>query len=113
VIDEAASGDPGAAKRRLDILRGIPKLRFEREIELLARRYMEKLNFPRHAEFDAIHLAFAVYYKLDYLLTWNCTHLANEFLQRRLVILNNQFSIKTPYLVTPEDLIYSESEGQS
>lgn len=93
VVGESGRGDPYAAKKRLAFLQKIPRLRFEEE-----------------AEIDALHLAFSVYYSMDYLLTWNCTHLANEFFQRRLVALNNTMSLKTPLIVTPETLVLSEEE---
>lgn len=48
--------------------------------------------------------------KMDYLLTWNCTHLANEFFQRRLVRSNQEISLKTPFIVTPEALLAIEQE---
>ncbi|MHC9542702.1 MAG: type II toxin-antitoxin system VapC family toxin [Vulcanimicrobiota bacterium] len=113
VVSESGRGDPYAAKKRLAFLQKIPRLRFEEEIEILAKHYAEKLNFPPKAEIDALHLAFSVYYSMDYLLTWNCTHLANEFFQRRLVALNNTMSLKTPLIVTPETLVLSEEEDIS
>jgi hypothetical protein len=42
---------------------------------------------------------------MDYLLTWNCRHLANEVLQRRLIKLNEKHRFSTPLIVTPEELI--------
>ena len=52
-----------------------------------------------------------VHYQMDYLLTWNCRHLAHEVLQRRLVKLNESLKLMTPLIVTPEELFaFSEEE---
>jgi hypothetical protein len=107
---EARKGDPDAAVRRMNYLQAIPLLEYSLKIEQLASLYMVHLNYPEKAVLDAFHLAFSVQAGLDFLLTWNCTHLANEFFQRKLVKLNNEHSLKTPLIVTPEDLIFREEE---
>jgi predicted nucleic acid-binding protein len=111
VASEAGRGDPDAAAKRMAYVRKIPRLKFEKDIETLAERYVKYLNYPPRAALDALHLAFAVYYQLDYLLTWNCTHLANEFFQRRIVKINNDMALVTPLIVTPETLLLSEEGG--
>ncbi len=110
VIQEAKQGDPDAAERRMNLLKEIPLLSIIQDIERLARRYMTELCFPQKSVADSLHLAYAVYYGMDYLLTWNCTHLANEFLQRKIVTINNTLSLPTPLIVTPEDLILTDEE---
>lgn len=54
---------------------------------------------------DAAHLAFACGYELDYLVTWNCTHIANAELRRRLMALNAALGLQTPIICTPEELL--------
>ena len=60
---------------------------------------------PRDPEGDALHLAFASYYKCDILLTWNCKHLANEDKRDHIIQVNSALNLSTPRIVTPLDLL--------
>ena len=80
-IDEASGGDPGAAARRIVFLQDIPQLPVVSEIEPLAEDLVRLLRLPAKAVMDASHLAICILHQMDYLLTWNCTHLANPVLQ--------------------------------
>jgi len=57
---------------------------------------------------DAAHLAFACAYGIDYLVTWNCAHIANAEIRRRLTTVNSQYDIETPVICTPEELMGRE-----
>lgn len=46
-------------------------------VENLAAQFMARSNLPPKASDDAIHIALATVNRLDYLLTWNCKHIAN------------------------------------
>jgi hypothetical protein len=105
VLQEATVGDAGAAARRLDVLAGFSVLRATGEIERLAQFYFEELCLPERALRDAGHLAFACGYGMQYLLTWNCVHLANAEIQVRLIELNERRGLKTPIVCTPEALM--------
>jgi len=110
VFTEAERGDKGAAGKRLTLLAGIPVLAYTPDVERLARRYFTELSFPEKVLADSFHLAFAVHYRMNFLLTWNCRHLANEVLQRRLVKLNESLQLTTPLIVTPEQLLALSEE---
>jgi len=105
VLEEARQGDPVAAQRRLEVLAGFPVLEATPPIERLAEMYMTQLALPGKAIRDAAHLAFACGYELDYLVTWNCAHIANAELQRRLMALNTASGLQTPIICTPEELM--------
>jgi hypothetical protein len=77
VLDEILAGDPDAAARRLAYVETLPLLDVNEEVESLAEEYRSQLNLPRAARVDATHLACAVVYEVDFMLTWNCAHLAN------------------------------------
>ncbi|MDQ7821539.1 MAG: type II toxin-antitoxin system VapC family toxin [Candidatus Eremiobacteraeota bacterium] len=111
VLQEAQMGDIDAAARRMSYLAGIPLIAVNEKVRELAVLYMTELGFPKKALIDALHLAISVHSAMDYLLTWNCTHLANEIFQRRLVKTNNSLSHHTPLIVTPENLIQEEGRG--
>lgn len=85
VLEEAASGDPEMAARRLAELRGIPVLGLDEEARALAKRFLESGLMPSKAVGDAIHVALATLHGMDYLLTWNCRHIANAEIVRGLV----------------------------
>ena len=72
--------------------------------------YHEKLGLPGKAFRDATHLAYAVYYGVDYLLTWNCSHIANAEVVRKLAALNQTLGMGTPTICTPEELMGMEGE---
>lgn len=105
VITEASAGDPGAARLRLDALAGIPLLPFTNEVEWIAGE-LERLGLvPPSAAADAFHIAFAAVHAMDYLLTWNCKHIANA---ERLpaieeFLAENGFAV--PFVCTPEELM--------
>lgn len=105
VIEEAGSGDQEAAKRRLEELRDFPHLELNDKVEKMARVYMEKLEIPKKSFRDAAHLAVACVHNIDYLVTWNCAHLANGELIKKLMKINESFGIHTPIICTPEELM--------
>jgi predicted nucleic acid-binding protein len=104
VLEEAGVGDPTQARQRLEALRTFSVLEASPRVEELAGTYYAKLDFPERAIRDAAHLAFAVAYAVDYLVTWNCAHLANAHVRRRLARLNEGLGVRTPTICTPEEL---------
>ena len=60
----------------------------------------------QRARADLLHIAFAVSYEVDYLLTWNCAHLANGEVIRRFLEVKRILGRATPLILTPEDLLY-------
>jgi hypothetical protein len=77
VIMEASAGDEQAARGRLEVLATPPVLKLSPEARELAKRLLLEKAFPVKAESDAYHFAIAATNGLEYLLTWNCRHLAN------------------------------------
>lgn len=104
VLEEIRAGDPFAAARRLEIVQEFPVLALQEEILPLVTLYSQRLGLPPQARADLIHIAFAVTYKMDYLVTWNCKHIANGLVIRRLLEVNRELQRPTPVIVTPEEL---------
>jgi hypothetical protein len=73
----------------------------------LTRHYDRTLGLSGKARADIPHLAYAVAYQMDYLVTWNCAHLANGEMIRRLFEANAQLGRSTPLIVTPEEILES------
>jgi hypothetical protein len=84
VLAEAGRGSAEAAARRLEALRGIPNLRFGREVATLVRRLMRSGVLPPQARLDAAHVAVAAVNGMDFLVTWNLRHLANAALRGKI-----------------------------
>ena len=104
VIEEAAAGDAKAAKRRLDVLQGIPELRITDEVLELAKALIEGGQLPQKASLDALHIAIATVNGMDYLLTWNCRHIANATLQKSIRRICEDSGYAMPVLCTPNEL---------
>ena len=81
VIRECQAGDPDAASARLKALAGLPLLEQTEAVEALAQILRDKVPLPERATADALHIATAAAHGMDYLLTWNCTHIANVTLR--------------------------------
>lgn len=89
----------------MKLLHGIEVLVATDEIDRLRDRYVELLVMPQEAEGDADHLAFASVYGIDYLLTWNCRHLANANKYRQIAVVNQRYGLRSPLIVTPLQLL--------
>jgi len=105
VIDEASQGDPQAAQKRLEAMAGFPILTLNEDIKALALKYQTAAQIPEKAKLDAFHLAFPSWYKIDYLLTWNCKHIANANVRKIVENINRQLNIHAPIICTPEELM--------
>lgn len=105
VIDEAAKGDPTAARRRLAVIEGIPSLTVTAECRELAARLLHAHALPETALLDAVHIAVAVVNGMDYVLTWNCTHLANAAMRPRIERALRQGGFDPAIICTPEELM--------
>ena len=108
VLREVRAGDSECAARRLAMLADLRVLPLNQEIRSLAEWYQKELRLPQKAEADALHIAVAVFYEMDYLLTWNCSHIANGRILRMLMQLNQGFGRYTPLLLTPQELLSEE-----
>jgi len=75
----------------------------ERVFEI-AQVYLDNYLMPLSLTGDAIHLAYASYYKIDFLLTWNCNHLANANKKQHILIINTRMNLLTPEIITPLEL---------
>ena len=84
VIEEASAGDPEAATRRLAVLADLPQLDVTDAVQHLAQALLTHVPLPANAQVDALHIAVATVHGMDYLVTWNCTHIANATLRHRI-----------------------------
>lgn len=105
VVREAALGDPDAARRRLTFLKDIRTIPLSDEVKALTRLLMEGAKLPRKAGVDAAHVAAAAIGRADYLLTWNCTHIANAVYRPRIESSCREHGYKPPTICVPTQLM--------
>ena len=108
VLIEARQGDTDAAQRRLEYIEGFPILDVTLEVEALAGVYIKNIPLPEKAYRDAIHLAVASLNGMDYLITWNCKHIAHGEVKKGMMQINDQRDIESPIVCTPEELMEGE-----
>ena len=105
VIREAGAGDTQAAAQRLTHLESFPVLDINQEVEKLARDILAGGAMPGQAALDALHVAVAAWHGVDYLLTWNCRHIASANVRPRIDAVCRARGIMSPQLCTPEELM--------
>ena len=105
VLREAAAGDPKASRQRLEALITLTVLRRTRAVDELVEAFLSTGALPAKAKADAAHLAFATSQRVDYLLTWNCKHLANAEILMRLRPLAEQRGYRMPEVCRPLQLM--------
>jgi hypothetical protein len=103
VLDEAGAGDPTAAADRLRLIEGLPLLGESAEADRLADLLIARHLLPAKAAADAQHVALATIAGVDYLLTWNCRHIANADLLPTLYDTLRVAGFTPPLIVTPEE----------
>jgi predicted nucleic acid-binding protein len=105
VLDEVARGNTEIATKRLEIVRDFPLLEVSEAVQNLAAQFLAKSSLPPKAADDALHIAAATIYGLDYLLTWNCKHIANAQIQKKLAQISLNAGYELPTLCTPYELM--------
>ena len=107
VLLEAGRGNEEAAQRRLDAASEIPLLEVTPEVKSLALALMENHARPEKAEADAYHVAIAAVNGIEYLLTWNCTHIANAHTRPKIEATCRSLGYEPPVICTPSELMES------
>lgn len=105
VIDESNVGNPDLASERLRHLVGIPLLPLPDMINDVANEILNRSILPRSATLDALHIACAAVNGVEYLLTWNCKHIANPIILPRVYRVLSDLGLEFPVICTPADLM--------
>lgn len=104
VLEEIRAGDQTFAAQRLELVNDLPVLALNDEVRDLVQVYNRRLGLPEDAVAGGIHIAFAIAYGLDYLVTWNCKHIANGRIIHRLAAIHRKVRRPNSVIVTPEQL---------
>ena len=105
VLDEASEGDAEQARRRLAALAGLQRLAITGEVRALAENVLATGAMPAKAARDAVHLAVATVFGADILLSWNCRHLVNRRILRRLEEVAVRQGLRLPLVCMPLELL--------
>jgi hypothetical protein len=108
VLDEAAAGDPHAARERLEVLKDMTLLEPTLEALALARELIHGGALPRKAADDALHIAVAATNGVLFLLTWNCRHLANATMRPAIDAVCAANGLRPPIICSPEELMEAQ-----
>ncbi len=98
-------GDAAMVQRRLEELQAIPHLAVNQDAGNLAQKLIVDGQLPNKAAVDALHIAAATVHGMDYLLTWNCKHIANAKLQSKVAAVCRNSGFEPPVICTPEELL--------
>ena len=105
VLEETAAGDSAMAGARHAALSGLPQLAQTPEVDALAARLLERGVIPLVAAPDAEHIALAAVHAMNFLLTWNCKHIANAMHRRQVEAVMRRGWVGLPIICTPHHLI--------
>ena len=108
VMEEISAGDCCVAAKRINIVEGIPFLVANDKVRDLGYCIMQGLNLPEKVAADAAHIAIAAVHGMDYLLTLNCTHIANPHWQHKLRSIIVEQGFDMPEMCTPRGLLEGE-----
>jgi predicted nucleic acid-binding protein len=104
VIAEASLGHPEAAHRRLAAISSLVELQATQAVEALGRELITRNALPAAAAIDALHVAIAAVNGIEYLLTWNCTHIANAYTRPKIETTCRALGYEPPIICTPQEL---------
>ena len=104
VVNEAGGGDETMAGLRLRVLEELPLLDITEEVSNFAEELIRVGPMPPKAAVDAVHVAASVVHRVDYLLTWNCTHLANAAIRIKIDQMCRSRDYPPVVICTPEEL---------
>ncbi|MEZ4269321.1 MAG: type II toxin-antitoxin system VapC family toxin [Myxococcota bacterium] len=108
VLAEASQGDPDAAARRLAATAGVAVIAATESAESLAAALVEGAAMPAKAAIDAVHVALATVHGVDFLMTWNCAHIANATMRPKIEAVCRDAGFQPPVICTPEELVQED-----
>ena len=105
VVDELRDGDHPLKKEKLALLNSVKMLAYTDEISRIVDVYIARKVMPNDPLGDALHLAYASFYKCDVLLSWNCQHIVNHKKAGHIQHINGLLGLHVPVLLTPFELL--------
>ncbi len=110
VIEELSRGGFTAQDDCLRLIEHLPLVPVETGVAEIVQTYIARKVMPRDPAGDAFHLALASHHRCDFLVTWNCRHLANANKFDHIRRVNTMLGLFVPALVTPLELSGDDDE---
>ena len=104
------ASDPVAVEERLAYLTGIPLLEISDDVNSLADAFITGVPLPKKASIDALHISVATVNGVEYLLTWNCKHIANPSMRPQIERICRDMGFEPPVICTPQELLEIDNE---
>lgn len=110
VARECAAGDPDAAQKRLYAIEELTLLRVTTDAIEISKAMVARGIIPTKAAEDALHISIATVHNMDFLLTWNCKHIANPEIQKYIALYLEEKGLFLPFICTPDELLGADNE---
>lgn len=110
VIDELSRGDFAARSSCLELISNLPAVAVDQSVLEIVEAYIRHRVMPADPAGDALHLALASYHRCEFLVTWNCKHIANANKFNHIRRVNGLLGLLSPSLVTPLELLGDDDE---
>lgn len=108
VLAELLAGITPRVSPRLRLVSELPIYLPDDVVDETVRFYLQHKLMPSKPPEDAQHVAIASHNHCDFIVTWNCKHLANPNKARHLARINSMLGLHVPAIVTPRDLLGRE-----
>ena len=105
VLKEISQGDSEASRKRMEAAFGIPSLIIDDESMQLSRRILQGSQLSEKSMEDSLHIAIATVNNIEYLLTWNCRHIANAKIIPKVEQVCRNYGYQCPRICTPQELM--------
>ncbi len=109
-MDEISAGDKEEIRKRLGIVEDLKIPDLTEKVEDLTEAIIDSGAIPPKAVRDAGHIAVATIHRMNYLLTWNCKHIANSHILKRIQKICATFGFEIPVICTPVTLIEVDND---
>jgi hypothetical protein len=105
VVEEASAGDREAARKRIETIQSFTRLDITDQVTMFGKRLVAGIPLPAKARADSLHIAVAAVNGMDFLLTWNCAHIANAAMRPRIDKICREMGCEPPIICTPLELL--------
>ena len=105
VVEETKVGSSNQSQLRIIAIKDFQVLRTNDEVIELAKILLSKKAIPEKCPEDAMHIAMAAIYKVDYIVTWNFKHINNPFMKKKISKIIEESGYDSPVICSPEELI--------
>ncbi|MBU2436472.1 MAG: type II toxin-antitoxin system VapC family toxin [Candidatus Omnitrophica bacterium] len=88
-----------------ELIKNISVLEISSGINKIVEIYLKSKIIPVKFRIDAIHMAVAVFYRIDYFVTWNCRHLAGAHKRKQIREFNLRQGLFFPEIIIPTEIV--------